>query len=231
MVSTDPFSPALEEAYERIKKLLAERSQIEKRRAKIDNEILNLKRVIDGLLAVYESENESENEQDPSDVEISATTPSGRATLKFTDAVRMVLRQNASKEIPLSVPEIREQLINLGFNFAKYAQPLVPIHNTLKRLFEQGEVEPIRNDGQIIGYRWISSLERALNEPPSYAEALGPPYEIGQLNSLAEYVKQHVGDTSTLGVVRERFKEAARSKARKNLTVQVHKVKKEGVSE
>jgi hypothetical protein len=151
----DPINNALEAAHQKLNELLNER-------AKIDKEIIDWKRVIDSLLAVSASDTD-----DPSDVEVSAfvNDKPGKTTIKFTDGVRMVLRQNASRNMSISVPEIREQLTNLGFNFAKYAQPLVPIHNTLKRLEEQGEVRPLKNEmGQTLGYTWISPIERALNE-------------------------------------------------------------------
>jgi hypothetical protein len=150
----DSINSALEAAHKKIDELLSERS-------KIDKEIVDWKRVIDSLLAVSEH-----NDTDPSDVQVSSLdAESGKKTIKFTDGVRMVLRQNTDREVPISVPEIRTQLINLGFDFTKYAQPLVPIHNTLKRLEEQGEVSPLKNEyGQTLGYRWISPIQRALSD-------------------------------------------------------------------
>jgi len=164
----------LEEAHQRLNKLLNERNTI-------DKEIVNWKRVIDSLLAVSESE-----DTDPSDVEVSAfvENETGVKTIKFTDGVRLVLSQNASRDIPISVPEIRDQLMNLGFDFAKYAQPLVPIHNTLKRLAEQGEVSPLKNEmGQTLGYKWISPIERALSDDNQlpYLVGLG-----GRANAYAD---------------------------------------------
>jgi len=161
----DPINSALEAAHQKLGELLSERSRI-------DKEIVNWKRVIDSLLAVSE-----DDDSDPSDVQVSSLdAESGRKTIKFTDGVRMVLRQNANREVSISVPEIRTQLINLGFDFAKYSQPLVPIHNTLKRLEEQGEAAPLRNEfGQTLGYKWISPIERALGDdsPLGYGEATG----------------------------------------------------------
>ena len=151
----DPINGALELGHKKLTELLTERS-------KIDKEIVEWKRVIDSLLAVSQGE-----DTDPSDVQVSAFLENevGIKIIKFTDGVRMVLRQNASRTVPISVPEIRDQLINLGFDFAKYAQPLVPIHNTLKRLEDQGEVSPIKSvEGQTLGYKWISPLERALKD-------------------------------------------------------------------
>jgi hypothetical protein len=161
----DPINAALETGHKKLTELLRER-------ARIDKEIVEWKRVIDSLLAVSE-----EDSSDPSDVQISSLgAESGKKTIRFTDGVRMVLSQNASRDVPISVPEIRDQLTNLGFDFAKYAQPLVPIHNTLKRLEEQGEVSPLKNaQGQTLGYTWISPIERALNDdlPIGYGEATG----------------------------------------------------------
>jgi hypothetical protein len=169
-----------------LNKLLSER-------ARIDKEIVDWKRVIDSLLAVSEND-----ESDPPDAELGdwlARELGGSKALKFTDGIRIVLRQNASRKLPISVPEIRDQLINLGFNFAKYAQPLVPIHNSLKRLAEQGEVSPVKNEeGQILGYTWISPIERALVEDSNFYDVVGgmrpltisPP---GPANSLAGIFK------------------------------------------
>jgi hypothetical protein len=152
-MAVDPINAVLEFGHKRLSELLTDR-------ARIDKEIVGWKRVIDSVLSVSESE-----ASDPSDVEVSAfvENETGLKTIKFTDGVRMVLSQNTSREVPISVPEIRDQLVNLGFDFAKYAQPLVPIHNTLKRLEDQGEVNPLKNDqGQTLGYKWISPIERAL---------------------------------------------------------------------
>jgi hypothetical protein len=166
-MAVDPINAAIKTANERLAKLLADR-------AKTDKDIVEWKRVLESLSAVSESSEDA----DPSDVEVSAFVENKPATLtiKFTDGVRMVLRQNASRTTPISVPEIREHLINLGFSFAKYTQPLVPIHNTLKRLEEQGEVSHYKNEqGQTMGYKWISPIERALSEdsPVGYGEATG----------------------------------------------------------
>jgi hypothetical protein len=151
---TDPINKALEIANNKIDELLS-------KRVEIDKGIVDWTRVRDSLLKVSQGESD-----DPSDVEVSVVNKPERTTIRFTEGVRMVLKQNASRDI--SVPEIRDQLINLGFDFAKYAQPLVPIHNTLKRLEEQGEVKTLKNEqGQTLGYRWISTLQRALAEPPN----------------------------------------------------------------
>ena len=149
---TDPIQDALAKARKKLDELVTERTTI-------DREIMNWKRVVDSLTAV----SHEHSDELPADVRLFADpklTP--LLNLKFTDAIRNVL---ASVDGYISAPAMRDQLIDLGFDFTKYKQELVPIHNTLKRLEEQGEAQPVKNEqGQTIGYRWISPLARALAE-------------------------------------------------------------------
>jgi hypothetical protein len=150
----DPISDALAIGHKKLAELLLDR-------AKIDREIVEWKRVVDSLSAVSLGE-----EEEPSAVEISAFVEGkpGTKTIKFTDGVRLVLRQNSARGVPISVADIREKLLNLGFSLEKYAQPLVPLHNTLKRLEHQGEVRAEKNEqGQTLGYEWISPIERIID--------------------------------------------------------------------
>jgi|SRR5580704_416568 hypothetical protein len=187
----DPINNALEAAYKKVSDLLAERSRI-------DKELVGWKRVIDSLMAVSEGEDAS----DPSDVQVSALgKPSGKTTIKFTDGVRMVLQQNQHREVPISVPEIKAQLINLGFDFSKYAQPLVPVHNCLKRLEEQREVSALKNEqGQTLGYKWVSEVERAFRLPFGHGEATGG-WISGQVNRLEELAAKEQKATGVLRTV------------------------------
>jgi hypothetical protein len=50
---------------------------------------------------------------------------------------------------------------------------LVPIHNTLKRLEEQGEVRAAKNEqGRVKGYQWIGPIERAMKEESELGRGL-----------------------------------------------------------
>ena len=157
-------------------------------RANIDREIVRWKQAKDGLLAVVEGEG-----PDPPDVEISGFMDGkpGRQTLKFTDAVRLVLEQQA-KDTYITAPDIRVFLLNFGFDLSDKAQPLSPIHNCLRRLSERGEIAPLKtNEGQIIGYKWLSPIERALDDENNFyaatrdgvannfARLLKPPFSAG----------------------------------------------------
>jgi len=167
----DPLKESLVVATQKLSEFVAARAEIDKQRAAIDAQIIQWKQLVDSLRIVCTDE----DEEDPSDVEVSAFVEGkpGKQIVKFTDGVRMVLRQN--RDVVITAPEMRTGLTNLGFQFFKYRQPLTPIHNCLKRLEEQGEVKAEKTkDGQIVGYKWISPIERALAEDsPSFAEELG----------------------------------------------------------
>jgi hypothetical protein len=56
-------------------------------------------------------------------------------------------------------------LVECGFDFSRYKQKLVPVHNAMRRLEEQREVRAIKNDqGRVKGYQWIAPIERAFLE-------------------------------------------------------------------
>jgi hypothetical protein len=184
----DPIPAFLKEAQKKLNEVTTARADLDKnyakKRADIDALILKWKRAIDGVMAIAESE-----QSDPADIEVSAFVDgkAGRQTIKFTDAVRLCLKQRGDK--PASAPDVRDRLINLGFDFGKYTQPLVPIHNCLKRLADQGEAEAVKNsDGQIVGYKWISPIEQAVAEeyPANFYDVLGSGVSVLDANRMAE---------------------------------------------
>jgi hypothetical protein len=155
----DKIKGALAEARTKLGNLMVERKRI-------DHEIIEWKCVVDSLSAV----SEEESEETPPDLEITAschytldpTIRSSHSTrIKFTDAVREILRLQHPRV--LRVPLIRDYLIEWTYDFSKYKQELVPVHNALKRLEEQGEAKAIKDKrGRLIGYQWIEPFERAL---------------------------------------------------------------------
>ena len=58
--------------------------------------------------------------------------------LGLTDAIRWVFKQPIL--LPLTPTDVRDRLSELGFDLSKYAHMMPPIHNTLKRLKENGEI-------------------------------------------------------------------------------------------
>jgi hypothetical protein len=193
-------------------------------RANLDREIVRWKQAKDSLLAVIESE-----ESDPPDVQISVVGDPGKQTLKFTEAVRLILQQQA-KDTYITAPDIRVFLLNFGFDLSAKAQPLSPIHNCLRRLSEQGEIAPLKaNEGQIIGYKWLSPIERAIDDENSFYAATGE----GVANCYARLLKPPtspgIGPNPPLrrNEAYERWKEVYDAKQERERTARVDKFTKE----
>lgn len=165
----DAIRNALEEAKSKVDRLLIERK-------KIEEQILDWKRVIDSLCAVSEDVSDTLPPDVEAIVKVQALGPEETPSddnpkhaeslpvkVSFTEAIRTILRIRELRVVP--VPEIRDELMACGFDFSKYKQKLVPIHNALKRLEEQGEVNAVKNEeGRVRGYRWIAPIERAFRE-------------------------------------------------------------------
>jgi len=151
---TDPIQEALAKARTKLTELVSERTRI-------DKEIVDWKRVADSLTVVAEER----SGELPTDLDLRVSPQIATAMkLSFTDAIRNVLQ---IFNCPLAAPTIRDRLLEMGFDLSKYKQELVPIHNTLRRLEEQGEVRTVKNEqGQTVGYQWMSPLQRALAEKP-----------------------------------------------------------------
>jgi hypothetical protein len=171
MTNPNSFERALKEARRALQSAYEERAIVEQR-------IINLTKSIDGLAALCEPESGEKflvgGADDPSIFQITS----------LTDAIRRVFSK--SSEPVLTPTEVRDALRAMGVDLAKYKQPLVPIHNTLKRLVEQEELVEFRDDnGELKGYRWVTPLARALAEieSPRWAE---------KARQVPDYVKQHL---------------------------------------
>jgi hypothetical protein len=150
MPNANSYEMALKEAKKALEGAYEQRSAIEQR-------ILWLKQTIDGLTALCQPEASEDLVQVKGD-----QVPEGYNT-SLTDAIRRIFSETS--EPMLTPPEVRHALLAMGVNLAKYKQPLVPIHNTLKRLEAQGELIPFIDDaGDHRGYRWVSPLARAVAE-------------------------------------------------------------------
>lgn len=83
-------------------------------------------------------------EQLPTDIQLrlnalnNAKHASEVEDLGLTDAIRWVFKQPMI--LPLTPTGVRDSLAEMGFDLSKYAHMMPPIHNTLKRLKENGEI-------------------------------------------------------------------------------------------
>jgi hypothetical protein len=153
MAHSDAFEAALREARKSLSEAYDDRAAIEQR-------IVSLKQTIDGLTNLCEPEPffiETQRRDTETGFDI-------RSKFRLSFAIRQIFSE--SESYTLTPTEVRDALLKIDVNFAeRYKQPLVPIHNTLKRFEAQGELVAIRDDsGAFRGYRWVSPLARAVAE-------------------------------------------------------------------
>jgi len=122
-VTTPEYKAALDAASREYERLLAERTELDARLARLHDTIASLVR-----LCGYEP-----------------TVPWG-----LTDAIRIILNRGGAPMTPL---EIREQLRTAGFDLTRYASDLSAIHTTLKRLHKSGELQLIPQKDGVHAYR------------------------------------------------------------------------------
>jgi hypothetical protein len=72
----------------------------------------------------------------------------------LTEAIRWVFRQPLM--LPLTPTQVRDHLAEMGYDLEKYAHVMPPIHNTLKRMKEAGEIKEVDGLGGI-GRAFVSA--------------------------------------------------------------------------
>jgi hypothetical protein len=63
----------------------------------------------------------------------------------LTEAIRWVFRQPLL--LPLTPTQVRDRLAEMGYELEKYKHMMPPIHNTLKRMKEAGEIKEVEGIG------------------------------------------------------------------------------------
>lgn len=153
MAEPNAFEVALQEARKSLKAAYEEHAAIEQR-------IVSLKQTIDGLATLCEPE--------PRIYTQGRDTRTGfdfQSSFSLSFAIRHIFSDSTKYLTPT---EVRDALLKIDGDFAeRYKQPMVPIHNTLKRLEAQGELVSFRDDAGDLRYRWVSPLARAVAEVDS----------------------------------------------------------------
>ena len=65
----------------------------------------------------------------------------------LTEAIRWVFRQPLL--LPLTPTQVRDRMAEMGYDLGKYKYVMPPIHNTLKRMKEAGEIKEVEGIGGI----------------------------------------------------------------------------------
>lgn len=123
-MTEDNYRRALREAIREYEQLAKQRSEIDLRIAQLVQTIGSLSRLCN-------------------------LTPT--VALGLTDACRMVLKAAGH---PLTAAEVRLQLEAMGFDTARYANPLASIHIVLKRLKASGEAKFVPRAYDRPAYSW-----------------------------------------------------------------------------
>src|SRR4051812_17161226 len=74
----------------------------------------------------------------------------------LTEAIRWVFRQPLL--LPLTPTQVRDRMAEMGYDLSKYKHVMPPIHNTLKRMKEAGEINEVEGIGGI-GRAYVSARQ------------------------------------------------------------------------
>ena len=74
----------------------------------------------------------------------------------LTEAIRWVFRQ--PHILPLTPTQVRDEMAKMGYELDKYKHVMPPIHNTLKRMKEAGEIKEVEGIGGI-GRAFVSARQ------------------------------------------------------------------------
>src|SRR6476661_5021261 len=76
-----------------------------------------------------------------------AGTAGAGQEMGLTEAIRWVFRQPLL--LPLTPTQVRDRMAEMGYDLSKYKHEMPPIHNTLKRMKEAGEIREVEGLGGI----------------------------------------------------------------------------------
>jgi hypothetical protein len=142
--------------------LRTERDELTGQRDSLNSRIAALTRSIEGLEVLCDESDHSAGLLPESNADQAG------ADLGISDAIRKFLSDS-----PLSVPDIRDSLVQVGFDPAAYSNILTVIHNTLRRLDKQGQAHPVTTPGGTT--KWVAGPGRTWEQPKSHwvSRALG----------------------------------------------------------
>jgi hypothetical protein len=85
-----------------------------------------------------------------------ASAQEAGAEMGLTEAIRWVFRQPLL--LPLTPTQVRDRMAEMGYDLEKYKHVMPPIHNTLKRMKEAGEIREVDGLGGI-GRAYVSARQ------------------------------------------------------------------------
>jgi hypothetical protein len=149
MNKTD-YRKALHSARAEFEKLIQER-------AGLDSRIVRLKQTIAGLVGLCDGNDNARRS-------LSKIAPLPPRFMRLTSAIRQLLAESTS---PMRPPDLRDALVDRGFNVSQYANKLAVIHNTLSRLEKQGEALQVSGGWVLTDKGKLASQMDSLDFPQS----------------------------------------------------------------
>jgi hypothetical protein len=136
-MSDETASALLKYAQERLVELLQQESDVK-------DQISHWSSVVEGLAKLAGEPLEPEIASRISELKQKQETGSG-AEMGLTEAIRWVFRQPLI--LPLTPTQVRDRLAGMGYELDKYKHVMPPIHITLKRMKEAGEIREVEGIG------------------------------------------------------------------------------------
>jgi len=146
------MSNSYKQTLEMVRKELAE---LAVQRDSLNARIAALTRTAEGLAALCDESDHSAGLLPESNIAFIASE------IGISDAIRDILSDS-----PLSVPDIRDSLVQKGFDPGHYASILTVIHNTLRRLEKQGQAHSVTTPGG--GTKWVAGPSEGGEQPKSH---------------------------------------------------------------
>ena len=139
------YSKALESARSELEKLAIEREKIARRMATLEH-------MLEALVAICREDGVSL----PPNFALPVGLETASDSVGLTEAIKDALMRT---DVSMTPTEVRDKLLEAGFDLKRYASPMVPIHNTLKRLYDQGEIA--RTKEAPIRYHWLDAVAKS----------------------------------------------------------------------
>ncbi|OLE51530.1 MAG: hypothetical protein AUG51_22365 [Acidobacteria bacterium 13_1_20CM_3_53_8] len=158
-MTTDYYKKALEAARKEL-------ATLEDERAKLDKRITQLKQGIVGLSALAGNEDSGEKPQSMMDVLTGVGVETG-----LTDATRMIV---SAFGMPMTPVQVRDALLNLGYDLSGYSNVVASLHTIMKRLGKNKELIALLDDnGKALGaYQWNPDKPLPRLRPNNYTRSI-----------------------------------------------------------
>ena len=136
-MSDETASALLKYARERLVELLQQETDVK-------GQISHWASVVEGLAKLSGEEIEPEIASKINELQQKEPVTAG-LEMGLTEAIRWVFKQPLL--LPLTPTQVRDHLAQMGYDLEKYAHVMPPIHNTLKRMRDAGEIREVEGIG------------------------------------------------------------------------------------